>query len=297
METEATAEEEVHGDGGNTTATEGMAGADEPAAEETAPTADAVAGEGTGDHTAGPEAAGAPDAAPAADPSASAAGAGIYLEAANGVFIQVTWASSSRAPAEGETFDGEVLASAGLKVVDAPGSSDEPEEEQLLRRLLGLYRARQAKLESREALATKAGIDLEKRAAELSAANQAALRNLAEEREELAGAQQAFVLEKAEVEEQQRLAAEELSRREGVLNQRKVDLDAHEDDLTARERAIGGALKEAKVAAATAETAKKGLEAKVEQLELFLKASEDRVLRSMWSGRKMPTPTLSCRYV
>ena len=149
METEAIAEEDARGNAGDATTAEGMAGADEPAADETAAAADAAAGEGTGDRTAGPEAAGAPDAAPAADPSASAAGQGVYLEAANGVFIQVPWASSSRAPAEGETFDGEVLASAGLKVVDAPGSSDEPEEEQLLRRLLGLYRARQAKLESR----------------------------------------------------------------------------------------------------------------------------------------------------
>src|SRR6187399_863520 len=213
METEATVEEEVHGDGGNATATEGMAGADEPAAEETAPTADAAAEGGTDDHTAGPEAAGASSAAPAADPSASTERSGVYLETPNGVFKQLPWGSSSRAPVGGETYDGEVLASAGLKVVEAPGGGDEPEEEKLLRRLLALYRARQAKLESREALAAKAGADLEKRAAELRAANQAALRNLAEEREELAGAHQAFPLEKAEVEEQQRLAAEDLSQR------------------------------------------------------------------------------------
>ena len=49
-------------------------------------------------------------------------------------------------PVEGETFDEEVLASAGLSLVDAPSSSSgEPEEEQLLRKLLSLYRARQAK--------------------------------------------------------------------------------------------------------------------------------------------------------
>ena len=278
METEAIVEEEgAQGDAGNATVVEDMAGADEPAAEETAPTADAAAGEGDGGHTAGPEAAGASSAAPAADPSAGKEQSGIYLEAPNGVFIQVPWGSSSRAPVEGETFDGEVLASAGLKIVEAPGGSDEPEEEKLLRRLLALYRARQAKLESREALTAKAGADLEKRAAELRAANQAALRDLAEERERLAGEHQEFLLEKAKAEEQQRLAGEELSRREGALNQRKVDLDAHEDDLTAREQAIGGALKEAKDTAGTAETAKKDLEAKVQKLELFLKASEDRV--------------------
>ena len=133
------------------------------------------------------------------------------------------WGSSSRAPEEGETFDGEVLASAGLKIVEAPGGSDEPEEEKLLHRLLALYRARQAKLESREALTAKAAADMEKRAAELRAANQAALRDVAEERERLAGEYQEWLLEKAEAEEQQRLAGEELSRREGELTQRKVD--------------------------------------------------------------------------
>src|SRR6187401_2127568 len=273
METETAGEEGVHGDGGNATATEGMAGADEPAAEETAPTADTAAGEGTGDHTTGPEAAGVSSAAPAADPSASTERSGVYLEAPNGIFIQVPWGSSSRAPVEGETYDGEVLASAGLKIVEAPGGSDEPEEEKLLRQLLALYLAMQAKLESREALTAKAGADLEKRAAELRPANQSALRDLAEERERLAGEHQEFLLEKAEAEEQQRLVGEELSRREGELTQRKVDLDAHSEDLTAREQALGGELKEAKAAAAAAETAKKDLEAKVAQLEEFLKAS------------------------
>ena len=71
------------------------------------------------------------------------------MKASDGVFIKLPWASSSRAPVEGEIFDEELLASAGLTLVDAPSSSSgEPEEEQLLRKLLSLYRARQAKLES-----------------------------------------------------------------------------------------------------------------------------------------------------
>ncbi|MBA1414078.1 hypothetical protein G9G97_31575, partial [Klebsiella pneumoniae] len=78
----------------------------------------------------------------------------------------------------------------------------------------------------------------------------------AEERAQLVEAKKAFILEKAEAEEQQRLAAEELSRREGELTQKKVNLDSHEEELAAREQAIGGALKEAKDAAAAAEAAK-----------------------------------------
>lgn len=183
METEVAGEEDAQGDDGNAPVIEDMAGAGEPVAEETAPSADAAAEEGDGGHTAGPEAAGASSAAPAAGPSTDKEQSAFYLEAPNGVFIQVPWGSSSRAPEEGEAFDGEVLASAGLKVVEAPGGSGEPEEEKLLHRLLALYRARQAKLESREALTAKAVANMEKRAAELRAANQAALRDLVEERE------------------------------------------------------------------------------------------------------------------
>ena len=113
-----------------------------------------------------------------------------------------------------------MLASAGLSLVDTPGSSSgEPEEERLPRKLLSLYRARQAKLESREALVVRAGVDIEKRAEELRGLRQEALRSLAEEREQLLEERKAFLLEKAEAEEQQRLAAEELSRREGELTQ------------------------------------------------------------------------------
>ena len=199
------------------------AGADETAGEEAAGAAAAEAGEGSGDRTDDPEAAGAPGAAPTADPSAASAEPGseepqpgAYLQAGDNIFIKLPWASSSRAPVEGETFDGEVLASAGLSLVDAPGSSSgEPEEEQLLRKLLSLYRTRQAKLASREALVAKAGVDMEKRAEELRGHNQEALRSLAQERERLDEERTAFLLEKAEAEEEQRLAAEKQSAREG----------------------------------------------------------------------------------
>ena len=114
---------------------------------------------------------------------------------------------------EGEALDGEVLASAGLSIVDVPGSSsNEPEEERLLRRLLALYRARQAKFESREALVAKASVDIEKCAEELRGLRQEALWALAEEREELAEERKAFLLEKAEAEEQQQLTARRCTR-------------------------------------------------------------------------------------
>ena len=194
METEAGGEEDVRGNTDDAAATEEGAGADVPADEEAAKAAVEEAGGGSGNRTDGPEAAGAPGAAPTAEPSAAAAAPGFeesqpgaYLKAGEGIFIKLPWASSSRAPVEGEILDGEVLASAGLMLVDTPSSSsDDPEEERLLRKLLSLYRARQAKLVSREALVAKAGVDIEKHAEELRGLNQEAHQSLAEERAQLA---------------------------------------------------------------------------------------------------------------
>ena len=241
METEAGGEEDARGNTDDAAATEEGAGADVPAGEEAAKTAAEEAGGGSGDRTDGPEAAGASAAARTADPAAAAAASGseepqpgAYLKVGEGIFIKLPWASSSRAPMEGEALDGEVLASAGLSIVDAPGSSsEEPEEERLLRRLLALYRARQVKLESREALAARASVDIEKRAEELRGLRQETLRALAEEREQLAEERKAFLLEKAEAEEQQRLTGEKLYAREGELTRRKVNLDSHEEELAA----------------------------------------------------------------
>ena len=61
------------------------------------------------------------------------------------------------------------------------------------------------------------------------------------------------------------------------MAQRKVNLDSHEEELAAREQSIGGALKEARDATTAAEAAKKGLEAKVAQLEANLKTSGEEL--------------------
>ena len=55
-------------------------------------------------------------------PSSSAAsGSGRYLRVINDLFVHLLGASSTRAPLEGEVFDEEVLAAAGLEVVNEPG--------------------------------------------------------------------------------------------------------------------------------------------------------------------------------
>ena len=68
-----------------------------------------------------------------------------------------------------------------------------------------------------------------------------------------------------------------MSTREGELTQRKVNLDSYEEELAAREQSLGGALKEAKHAAAAAEAAKKELEVKMTQLEADLKGKDEEL--------------------
>ena len=71
METEVAGEENARGNNDDAAATEGEAGADDPAGEEAAKAAAAEAGEGSGGRTDGPEAAGAFDTAPTACPGSS----------------------------------------------------------------------------------------------------------------------------------------------------------------------------------------------------------------------------------
>ena len=96
METEDAGEEGARGSADDAVATEGEAGADEPAGEEAAEVAVAIASEGSGDRIDGPEAAGAPGVVPTADPSAAAAEPGseepqpgAYLKAGDGIFIKL----------------------------------------------------------------------------------------------------------------------------------------------------------------------------------------------------------------
>ena len=101
METEVTGEENARNNTDDAVATEGEAGADDPAGEEAAKAAAAGAGEGSGDRTDDPEAAGAQGATPTTDHSAADAAPGseepqpgAYLKAGDGIFIKLPWASS-----------------------------------------------------------------------------------------------------------------------------------------------------------------------------------------------------------
>ena len=92
----------------------------------------------------------------------------MYLKVGDDLFVHLPGASSSRAPIEGEVFDEEVLAAAGLEVVDEPSTGgDGSQEERLLQamsanfqKLQALHRARLDKAKSRMAVVDGAEVDL-----------------------------------------------------------------------------------------------------------------------------------------
>ena len=99
-------------------------------------------------------------------PSSSTSGPGRYLKVGDDLFVHLPGASS-RAPAEGEVFDGEVLAATGLEVVGEPGvGGDGSPEEQLFRamganfqKLQAHNRVRQVMVKSRTATMDQAEVD------------------------------------------------------------------------------------------------------------------------------------------
>nr|XP_040258271.1 uncharacterized protein LOC109754103 [Aegilops tauschii subsp. strangulata] len=128
--------------------------------------------------------------------------------------------ASARAPAEGEVFDDEALATAGLQVIDEPSASGGgSQEEQFLwamsanfQKLQALHRARRDKVNSRMAAVDKAEADFEERIAQTQVW-------FGEAREELRAAQ-------------------------GELDERKRDLILkQEEDLVAREQVLAAMLR------------------------------------------------------
>nr|XP_040256230.1 uncharacterized protein LOC120973962 [Aegilops tauschii subsp. strangulata] len=109
--------------------------------------------------------------------SSGAPGTGKNLKVGDDLFVSLPGTASTRAPAEGEVFDDEVLAAAGLQVVDEPSaSSGGSQEEKLLRAMIAIFqklqalqRARQDKVNSRTAAVDKAEADFQEHIAQMQA--------------------------------------------------------------------------------------------------------------------------------
>ena len=159
-------------------------------------------------------------------PSSSTSGPGRYLKVGDDLFIHLPGASSSRAPAEGEVFDGEVLAATGLEVVDEPGvGGDGSPEEQLFRamganfrKLQALYRVRLDKVKSRTATVDQAEVDFKARIAETQAWFHQTREEQRALQEELAKRNVELTMKMADIEKAQEQAANLAVAAEAVRN-------------------------------------------------------------------------------
>ena len=167
------------------------------------------------------------------------------------LFVHLPGASSSRVPAEGEVFDGEVLAATKLEVVEESGvGGDGSPEEQLFRamganyrKLQALYRVRLDKVKSRMATVDQAEVDFKARVAE----TQTWFHQTREEQracqEELAKRNVELTMKIADIEKAQEKAANLAAAAEAVRNQHQAALDSQEEDLTVREAKLAAALR------------------------------------------------------
>ena len=138
------------------------------AAEEPSKAAAEEHGKGPAGEAAEEEVANDQPSSPAAPPPPN------YLKVGDDLFIRLPGSADTRAPAEGEVFDDEVLVTAGLQVVDEPSASGNGSQEEQLLRAMGanfqklqvLHRARQDKVKSRMAVVDKAEADFGERIAQ-----------------------------------------------------------------------------------------------------------------------------------
>nr|XP_020173330.1 uncharacterized protein LOC109758880 [Aegilops tauschii subsp. strangulata] len=184
-------------------------------------------------------------------PSSSvASGSGKYLKVSDDVFVHLPGTASVRAPAEGEAFDDEVLAAAGLEVVDEPSAGGGTQEERLLQimrasynKLQALHRARLDKAKSKEAVAHKVEADFAERVAEAQAWFRQAHEELKAAQGQLMQRDLELLLKQADFEKARDEAREEASKAEAIRSQREAELNSQEEDLAKREADIDAKLR------------------------------------------------------
>ena len=133
---------------------------------------------------------------------------GRYLKVSDDLFVHLPGTSSSRAPIEGEVFDEEVLAAAGLEVVDEPSAGGDCSQEEWLlqamgasfRKLQALNRAHLDKAKSRMAVVEKAEADLKGRVAERQTWFRQACEDLKAAQDELAKHEVELAMKRADIE-------------------------------------------------------------------------------------------------
>nr|XP_020149807.1 cingulin-like [Aegilops tauschii subsp. strangulata] len=145
-------------------------------------------------------------------------------EVGEDLFVRLPGTADTRAPAEGEVFDDEVPATAGLQVVEEPSAGgDGSQEEQLLRAMGGnfqklqmLHRARQDKVRSRMAAVDKAEADLDERIAQAQVWFGEARDELKPAQGELDERKRELILKQADIEKAREVTKEQAEKDEAL---------------------------------------------------------------------------------
>ena len=149
-------------------------------------------------------------------------------------------------------FDDEVLAAAGLEVVDEPivGGDGSQEERPLhamgasFRKLQALHRARLDKAKSRTAVVEKAEVDLQKRVAETLDRFRKAHKELKAALSELAKRDVELTMKRVDIEKAQETAENLAAVVEAARTQHQATLNSQEEDLAAREEKLAAVLRD-----------------------------------------------------
>ena len=136
------------------------------------------------------------------------------MKVGDDLFVRLPGTASTRAPTEGEAFDDEALAAAGLEVVDEPSAGGGgSHEERLLQamsanfqKLQALHRARLDKAKSRMATVDKGEADLKVRIAETQTWFRQACEELKAAQGELAKRKVELTMKRADIEKAQETA-------------------------------------------------------------------------------------------
>nr|XP_040245375.1 AF4/FMR2 family member 1-like [Aegilops tauschii subsp. strangulata] len=127
-----------------------------------------------------------------------------YLKVGDHLFVRLPGTADTRAPAKGEVFDDEALATAGLQIVDEPStSSGGPQEEELLR-AMGAVGAAQGELDERK---------------------------------------RELILKQADIDKAQEVVKEQAAKDEAAWQQQQALLNSQDEDLAAREQALAATLR------------------------------------------------------
>ena len=159
-----------------------------------------------------------------------------YIAAGKDSFVSMPGTANIEELAEGRELDGEIITAT---------ATSEPKEEQLLQalqesyqKLLAFHRTRKEKLDSRAAIVEVAEGDFRQRLDETRTWYQGALQELQAYREQLVQERNELLLMQSDIEKAQEEAAQQAAATEALLTQRRIGLDAQEEDLAAHEGAL-----------------------------------------------------------